>query len=117
MNIRISDAIASLRPTAVYLFRGDTYDGLDWQDLVQTKPTEKEVNDELTRLNGLFPSREAYLSLIDSKDRYNSGKLERAIALTMLDQINLVRSKLVPALPPITVAQLKTAIENKLDSL
>lgn len=42
---------------------------------------------------------------------------EKAIVLTILDQFNLVRSKLVPPLPPITVAQMIQAIRDKAGTL
>lgn len=42
---------------------------------------------------------------------------EKAIVLTILDQFNLVRSKLVPPLPPITVQQMIDAIRVKAGTL
>jgi len=42
---------------------------------------------------------------------------EKAIVLTILDQFNLVRSKLVPALPPITVPQMLAAVRQKAGEL
>lgn len=46
----IDKAIISLRPGAKWVLLGDSYEGLDWQDTVQTKPTKEEVNAEVTRL-------------------------------------------------------------------
>lgn len=44
-------------------------------------------------------------------------KVIKALALVVMDQLNFVRARLVPPLPPLTAAQLKTAIENKIQSL
>jgi len=37
-------AIVGLRPGAQWALRGDTYEGLEWSDPVQTKPTEAEID-------------------------------------------------------------------------
>ena len=46
----ISDAIASLNPTADWILRGTDYSGLEWLDSNFTKPTQAEVEAELVRL-------------------------------------------------------------------
>lgn len=43
----IESAIATLRPGANWTLRGGIYDGLEWQDAQQTKPTEVEVADAM----------------------------------------------------------------------
>jgi len=48
--ITIVEALQSLRPNANWSLLGDTYDGLDWIDESQTKPTEEEINNEIVRL-------------------------------------------------------------------
>ena len=55
--IDIADAIISLKPKAEWKLVGDTYAGLDWLDSNQTKPTESEINAEITRLTNLEPMR------------------------------------------------------------
>lgn len=47
----IEKAIISLRPNAAWVLIGDSYDGLDWQDPNQSKPTKEEVLQEIERLN------------------------------------------------------------------
>ena len=42
-EIRISDALQSLRPNSEYSVTGDAYSGLNWLDKTHTKPTEQEV--------------------------------------------------------------------------
>lgn len=52
--IDIVTAILSLRPGANWNLNGDLYEGLDWVDQVQTKPTEAEINAEITRLQAEY---------------------------------------------------------------
>lgn len=48
--ITISQALSSLRPNAAWAITGNVYANIIWMDDVQTKPTENEVQDEITRL-------------------------------------------------------------------
>ena len=57
MIIDITDAIRSLKPSASWVLTGMEYSGLDWKDESQTKPTESEINAEVTRLNNAEPMR------------------------------------------------------------
>ena len=56
MIYKIFDALVSLKPNTEWGWTGTDYSGLDWQDS-STKPTEKELNDELTRLTNAEPMR------------------------------------------------------------
>jgi len=51
-------AINNLRPMALWNLDGNTYEGLDWQDTNQTKPTEEEVNTEIARLQTEYDAKE-----------------------------------------------------------
>ena len=51
------DALNSLKPKAEWTWIGYEYSGLDWLDSSQTKPTESEINAEITRLNNAEPMR------------------------------------------------------------
>ena len=51
------DALRSLKPKAEWTWIGYEYSGLDWLDSNQTKPTESEINAEITRLNNAEPMR------------------------------------------------------------
>ena len=53
--IYIAQAIQSLRPGAQWFVQGNTYEGLEWLDTTQTKPTEAEVNAEVARLEAEAP--------------------------------------------------------------
>ena len=49
-EIRISDALQSLRPNSEYSLAGNAYSGLNWLDKTQTKPTEQEVEERIAVL-------------------------------------------------------------------
>ena len=51
-------AILSLRPGAEWTLNGDTYEGLQWLDATQTKPTLEEINAEILRQTQEFNSGE-----------------------------------------------------------
>ncbi len=48
--MNIVNALQSIRPAAQWVLRGDSYDGLEWLDEIQSKPTEAEVLAEVSRL-------------------------------------------------------------------
>lgn len=49
-----SHALASLRPGTQWVFRGDTYDGIEWLDEIQELPTEEELTAEVQRLQSEY---------------------------------------------------------------
>ena len=51
----ISSAILELKPNAVWTLRGDTYDGLEWLDKNQTKPTEEQVTAKIAEIKAAEP--------------------------------------------------------------
>ena len=55
--ITIPDALQALRPGAEWVLRGNEYDGLEWLDTKQTKPTEEEINAEIARLQAELPNK------------------------------------------------------------
>ena len=50
----IIKALESLRPGARWSLDGDTYEGLDWLDETQSKPTKKQVEAEVKRLQAAY---------------------------------------------------------------
>ena len=50
------DALGSLKPSAEWAWIGTEYSGLEWNDS-STKPTESEIDTEVTRLNNAEPMR------------------------------------------------------------
>jgi hypothetical protein len=49
-KITLIEALESLRPFAIWALSGSEYEGLDWADASQFKPTKKECLDEIERL-------------------------------------------------------------------
>jgi len=56
MKYKIFAALTSLKPNTDWTWTGTDYSGLNWLDS-STKPTETELNNELTRLNNAEPMR------------------------------------------------------------
>ena len=56
-SMNVTDALKSLKPGAEWNCIGETYSGITWLDSSQTKPTESEVNAEITRLTNAEPMR------------------------------------------------------------
>ena len=54
----IPSALQTLRPGAEWVVRGDTYEGIEWLDTEQTRPTEQEVNEEIVRLQAEYDALE-----------------------------------------------------------
>jgi hypothetical protein len=55
--INKEQALNSLCPKAEWVWYGEDYDGLQWMDQVQTKPSKEEIDAEINRLKALEPSR------------------------------------------------------------
>ena len=53
----IGKALQNLRPGSKWTVRGNSYDGIDWKDTEQTKPTEVEVDAEIARLQSEEPMK------------------------------------------------------------
>lgn len=64
------DALVSLRPGAEWSWAGDDYNGLEWLDSIQSKPTEAEIDAEVARLDQLEPAR------IAKQERLNAYRIE-----------------------------------------
>lgn len=54
----ILKALQSLRPGAVWTLSGDSYEGLEWLDTEQKKPTKEEVATEIARLESEYARSE-----------------------------------------------------------
>ena len=50
----IGSAIQSLRPNASWMVNGDEYEGLEWLDEIQSKPTKEEIKKEIERLKAEY---------------------------------------------------------------
>ena len=58
MMMILVEAIHSLRPNAIFTISGRSYDGLEWLDETQTKPTREEVEAEMNRLQVIYDNNE-----------------------------------------------------------
>ena len=54
-QVRISDVLSQLKPGAEWCVSGNTYEGINWLDKSQTKPTEDEVNKKIDELKAAEP--------------------------------------------------------------
>jgi len=74
-------ALTELKPNAEWVWIGDEYSDLNWLDKTQTKPTESEIDAEVTRLQAAYDSKkyqrdraDEYPSVVDQLDLiYHSG--------------------------------------------
>lgn len=93
----IAKALTTLRPGAQWVLRGDTYEGLDWLDTEQTKPTEAEITAETARLQAEWTATQyqrdrvpAYPSIGDQLDAlFHAG----AFPAEMAAQIQAVKDQ------------------------
>lgn len=53
-KFQLHDAIASLVGSASFTLVGDVYEGLDWHDKTIPKPTKKQVEDELKKMQSEY---------------------------------------------------------------
>ena len=51
------DALDTLKPNSLWQWQGTDYTGLNWVDSSQTKPTESEIDAEVTRLTNAEPMK------------------------------------------------------------
>ena len=57
MIFDIQAALQALRPKANWHMIGTEYSGIHWDDKIQTKPTEEEVNAKIAELEAAEPMR------------------------------------------------------------
>jgi hypothetical protein len=76
----IDKALMSLRPGAAWALNGNTLGGLIWRDTVQSRPTDAEIEAEVTRLQDEYARNEyqrlratAYPSFADQFDLLYHG--------------------------------------------
>ena len=54
----IDKAIINLRPGAQWILNGEYYEGLQWIDEIQSKPSKEEVEAEIIKLNAEYDSKQ-----------------------------------------------------------
>ena len=71
-TITKADAMSSLKPGAEFSIQGEDYSTINWVDTKQTKPSESDINAEVTRLQAIEdyqgPRRSEYPALREQLD-------------------------------------------------
>jgi hypothetical protein len=81
--VDIIKAIESLKPAARWTLVGYSYENLDWLDEVQAKPTEAEINAEITRLQAEYDAKQYQR---DRADKYPS--IQEQLDMQYWDSVN-----------------------------
>jgi len=97
----LTKAILSLRPGAQWMLRDNEYAGLEWVDIVQSKPTESEVTAEIARLQAKYNTQEyarkrapEYPPLTDLADAlYHQSKGDETKLTAYLAKCEAVKQK------------------------
>lgn len=71
--IEIGNALQSLRPRAAWALRGNTLDGLEWLDTIQTRPTDAEILATITAMGYVTLREKAYPPIGDQLDALWKG--------------------------------------------
>ena len=62
-------ALQKLKPNAEWIWRGDDYEGLEWLDTKETKPTEVEINNRASTIEA-----EEEQAILETENRKASTK-------------------------------------------
>ena len=88
------DALQSLKPKAEWVLRGDE---LEWHDLVQTEPTQAEIDAEVIRLQAEYDSQEYARNRKAEYDQLNQFEMQfdddRDGTTTWVDTINEIKGR------------------------
>ncbi len=88
------DALQSLKPKAEWVLRGDE---LEWHDLVQTEPTQAEIDAEVIRLQAEYDSQEYARNRKAEYDQLNQFEMQfdddRDGTTTWIDKINEIKGR------------------------
>ena len=85
------DALQTLKPNSLWQWQGTDYSGLNWVDSSQTKPTESEIDAEVTRLDNAEPMR---LLRIERDRRLSACDWRASSDLTLTDAWKTYRQAL-----------------------
>ena len=85
------DALDTLKPNSLWQWQGTDYTGLNWVDSSQTKPTESEIDAEVTRLDNAEPMR---LLRIERDRRLSACDWRASSDLTLTDAWKTYRQAL-----------------------
>ena len=85
------DALDTLKPNSLWQWQGTDYSGLNWVDSSQTKPTESEIDAEVTRLDNAEPMR---LLRVERDRRLSACDWRASSVLTLTDAWKTYRQAL-----------------------
>ena len=85
------DALDTLKPNSLWHWQGTDYSGLNWVDSSQTKPTESEIDAEVTRLDNAEPMR---LLRVERDKRLSVCDWRASSDLTLADALKTYRQAL-----------------------
>ena len=85
------DALDTLKPNSLWQWQGTDYSGLNWVDSSQTKPTESEIDAEVTRLDNAEPMR---LLRVERDRRLSACDWRASSDLTLADTWKTYRQSL-----------------------
>ena len=86
--IDLGHVLDSLRPGSQYTTRGDTYEGIEWNDSKQTIPTKEECEAERVRLEAEYTAQEYARN---RKGEYPS--IEECVHAILDDQLDALQVK------------------------
>ena len=89
-----ADALQSLKPNAEWVLRGDE---LEWHDLVQTEPTQSEIDAELAKLQAEYDAQAYARNRKAEYDQLNQFEMifddDRDGTTTWVDTINEIKGR------------------------
>ena len=91
MKYDITHALQALKPGAQWTLTGFDYSGITWLDSSQTKPTESEIDAEVTRLDNAEPMR---LLRVERDKRLSVCEWRASSDLTLADAWKTYRQSL-----------------------
>jgi hypothetical protein len=93
-TIGISNALHSLTPKAEWVIRSGV---IEWHDLVQTEPTQAEIDAEVIRLQAEYDSQEYARKRKAEYDQLNQFEMQfddkRDGTTTWVDKINEIKGR------------------------
>lgn len=111
-NQDLTDILGAIRPGSQWtLFNGAI---TAWLDTGTAQPTDAEIQAQVPNLPTIRLGNIRNQAVALASDPSPDNKLIRAVLLTILDQINVLRAQL--SLSQITVPQAKAAVSAKINS-
>lgn len=98
--MKIPEILKVIRPNALWALNGDSYEGLDWLDTVQTKPSISEITDawpavQLAADNEAFNAPlKAQIAALDLKRIRPLAEGDTAYLAKLNEQIVALRAQL-----------------------